>query len=109
MQRGLQVASQPVERSLGVLETPEIHYAFTPCSISELSCVLAVMDTRENRIASILSDKENPCSWRDCCIKAAKAGDLRNHPQRLRAPMRLALTAAIRVSSGLPGSPSPQR
>lgn len=61
---------------------------FTHCSICEQCCGLAVTLTPDKRIASILPDKENPYTWRDYCIKAARAGDLRDHPLRLRAPMR---------------------
>ncbi|MET0251985.1 MAG: molybdopterin-dependent oxidoreductase [Novosphingobium sp.] len=42
----------------------------------------------DGRIAEVRPDKGNLGSWRDYCIKGARAGDLRDHPLRIRAPMK---------------------
>jgi formate dehydrogenase len=60
---------------------------YTHCSICEQICGLAV-ETADGRIASIKPDKKNPYSWRDFCIKGARAGDIRDHTARILSPMK---------------------
>lgn len=59
----------------------------TYCQICEQACGLKVT-TANGRIERIEPDRENPHSWHDFCIKAATAGDVVEHPQRLLQPMR---------------------
>jgi formate dehydrogenase len=60
---------------------------FTHCSICEQVCGLEV-HACDGRVVEIRPDKQNPYSWRDYCIKGARAGDLRDHPLRVRTPLR---------------------
>ncbi len=60
---------------------------YTYCSICEQACGLKVT-VSGNEILEIQPDKENPYSWRDFCIKAKKADEVRSHPVRIRSPLR---------------------
>jgi len=60
----------------------------THCSICEQVCGLDVTLAPDGSIADIRPDKANPGSWRDYCIKGARAGRLRDHPLRIRAPVK---------------------
>jgi formate dehydrogenase len=44
--------------------------------------------TDDEEIIAIEPDRENPFSWRDFCRKGKTAGDVRNHPLRIRTPMK---------------------
>lgn len=60
---------------------------YTFCQICEQACGLAVT-TDGNTIERVAPDKANPHSWRDFCVKAATAGEVVTHPQRLLSPMK---------------------
>lgn len=59
---------------------------FSHCQICEQACGIAITST-ENEILSIEPDR-SLTFWRDFCIKGAKAGLVRDHPMRLKSPMR---------------------
>ncbi len=70
---------------------------FTYCSICEQACGLKVT-VSGNEILEIQPDKENPYSWRDFCIKAKKADEVRSHPVRIRSPLRRVGTRYVEAS-----------
>ena len=57
------------------------------CHICEQTCGLAV-SVEDGRITRIRPDKEHPYSWRDFCIKGARAHELVYDPRRITRPMR---------------------
>lgn len=67
---------------------PDPARGFTHCSICEQCCGLEVTLAQDGTIAAIRPDKANINSWRDYCIKGARAGQLRDHSLRIRQPMR---------------------
>lgn len=69
----------------------DIRTTFSHCQICEQACGIAITST-EGKILSIEPDRSQ-AHWRDFCIKGAKAGLVRDHPMRLKSPMR-------RVGSG---------
>lgn len=42
----------------------------------------------DNRVKAIEPDRENPMTWRDFCRKGMTAGQVVEHPQRLKTPMK---------------------
>ena len=46
------------------------------------------LDRDEREVVSIKPDRLNPYSWQDFCRKGMTAGEVRNHPNRLKYPMR---------------------
>ncbi|MEM6584085.1 MAG: molybdopterin-dependent oxidoreductase, partial [Pseudomonadota bacterium] len=60
---------------------------YTICGICEQACGLKVT-TADNQVLKIEPDKDNHYSWRDYCIKGAKAHHSLNHPLRIRKPMK---------------------
>ena len=63
----------------------EVRYTY--CQICEQCCGLAA--TVDNgRIVDIQPDQNNPYSWRDFCVKGAKAHEVVYHPRRITTPMR---------------------
>jgi formate dehydrogenase len=59
----------------------------TFCRICGCFCGLNVTTDGE-KIIKIEPDTTHPYSWRDFCSKAGNAGNLRDHPKRLRTPMK---------------------
>jgi formate dehydrogenase len=59
----------------------------TYCHICVCLCGLEV-SSENNKIIRILPDKTNPFNWRDFCIKAGSANEVRDHPKRLLSPMK---------------------
>ncbi len=60
---------------------------YTYCSICEQACGLKVT-VSEDEILDIEPDKGNPYTWKDFCIKAKMADDVRSHPVRIRTPLK---------------------
>ena len=60
---------------------------YTYCQICEQACGLKVT-TEGNRIVDISPDKQHPHSWRDFCVKGARAAEVVTHPNRIMAPMQ---------------------
>jgi formate dehydrogenase len=61
--------------------------SYTVCGICEQACGLKV-SSENNQVLKIEPDKENAFSWRDYCIKGAKAHLALNHPKRITKPMK---------------------
>lgn len=61
--------------------------SYTVCGICEQGCGLKVT-TEDQRVTKVEPDKDNPYSWQDFCIKAAKSHLALNHPQRITQPMK---------------------
>jgi len=59
----------------------------TFCRICECRCGIDVT-VAQGRVLRIGPDKENPYSWRDFCSKGRSAGEVVDHPRRLRWPLR---------------------
>lgn len=63
-----------------------IRTTLSHCQICEQACGISVASS-DDKIVSIEPDRSQT-HWRDFCIKGAKAGLVRDHPMRLRSPMR---------------------
>ena len=61
----------------------------TFCRICESRCGIEVT-VKEGRARRIGPDKQNPYTWRDFCSKGRSAGEVVEHPRRLRWPLRRA-------------------
>ncbi|MFY9328239.1 MAG: molybdopterin-dependent oxidoreductase [Georgfuchsia sp.] len=59
----------------------------TFCRICIAFCGLDVVKDG-NKIVRILPDQSHPYNWRDYCAKGASAHLVRDHPKRLRTPMK---------------------
>jgi formate dehydrogenase len=59
----------------------------TFCRICESRCGIEVT-VKEGRVSRIGPDKQNPYTWRDFCSKGRSAGEVVDHPRRLRWPLR---------------------
>jgi formate dehydrogenase len=59
----------------------------TFCRICIAFCGLDVVKDG-NKLVRILPDKTHPYNWRDYCAKGASANLVRDHPKRLRTPMK---------------------
>ncbi len=60
---------------------------FTNCRYCESNCALAVQ-VENNRVTKITVDKETPHTWKDVCAKGLTAGELVEHPRRIKQPMK---------------------
>ena len=69
----------------------------TYCHLCVCLCGLEV-SSENNRIIRILPDKTNPFNWRDFCIKAGSANEVRDHPKRLLSPMKRVGDKYVEVS-----------
>ena len=59
----------------------------TFCRVCIAFCGLDVVKDG-NKIVRILPDKTHPYNWRDYCAKGANAHVVRDHPKRLKTPMK---------------------
>jgi len=69
----------------------------TFCRICVYFCGLDVV-TDGKKVIRILPDKSNEYNWRDYCLKGGSAHILRDHPKRLRTPMKRVGDRYIAVS-----------
>ncbi len=76
------VAAEEHRRGLSNLKS-----AKTFCQICSAFCGLGVV-TDGKTVIRVLPDKENAFNWRDYCAKAGTAPLVRDHPKRLRSPMK---------------------
>jgi len=56
------------------------HYCTSICGVQ--------VQTENGRVKAIEPDRLNPYAWRDFCRKGLTAGELVEHPRRLRTPMK---------------------
>lgn len=71
--------------------------AKTFCQICSAFCGIEIVSDGK-KVVRVLPDKQNAFNWGDYCAKAAYAGTVRDHPKRLRSPMRSAPISAIRAA-----------
>lgn len=82
--------TEPVTRAAGPPATAagkELRTVQTFCRIC-LACCGTEVRTDGTTIHDIKPDQGNPYSWKDFCIKGRSAGQLRDHHDRLTAPLK---------------------